>query len=39
VAILTPLVKGSEIEFIPFIASFSSVLVGVILTNKGTKNE
>ena len=37
VSILTPLVKGSEPEIIPFFSAFASVLIGVILTNKGTK--
>ncbi len=39
VAILTPLVKGSEAEIIPFISATASVLIGIILINKGTKDE
>ena len=39
VAILTPIVKGSEPEIVPFFSALASVLIGVILINKGTKNE
>lgn len=39
VAILTPLVKGSEPELIPFFSASASVLIGTILINKGTQNE
>jgi len=39
VAIVTPLVKGGEVEVIPLFFVVEVVLIGLYLINKGTQDE
>jgi len=39
VAIVTPLVKGGDIELVPMLIVVEMILVGIYLINKGTQDE
>jgi len=39
VAIVTPLVKGGEVELIPLFFVAEVILIGLYLINKGTQDE
>jgi len=39
VSIVTPLVKGGDIEFFPMLVVAEMILIGIYLINKGTQDE
>jgi len=39
VAIVTPLVKGGDIEIFPMLVVFEMIIIGIYLINKGTQDE
>ena len=39
VAIVTPFVKGGDIELVPIFSSVAMAAIGIYITNKGAKDE
>ena len=39
IAIVTPFVKGGDIELVPIFSSVAMAAIGIYITNKGAKDE